>query len=81
MADIKQAAKWMQEGKTVRRMDWADTNPKLRITAIPVEVVYDIPESGYGSGRDCVVVNANRQEFSMLFSTQALLADDWEIAE
>lgn len=29
MADIKQAAKWMQEGKRVRVKDWDDEWPSL----------------------------------------------------
>jgi len=78
MADIKQAAKWMQEGKKVRRCAWMKQNPELALNAVPAGLLWDIPESGYGEGLDCVV-NANVL-FSICFSTTALLADDWEIA-
>ena len=65
MADIKQAAKWMQDGKTVRRSDephrlWRnDGNGWLEIR---------------GTGSD----HLWRKE---QWHNNDLLSDDWEIAE
>jgi len=79
MADIKQAALWMQEGKRVRRTAWSSSNPELELSSVPADIIFDIPGGGYGEGVDCVV-NAKRN-LHMFFSTIALLADDWEIVK
>ena len=74
MADIKQAAMWMQEGKSVARR-----NPKLGIPSpwkqIPVE-----PASAFKANRHGLVVGCEPRVVPG-FSIEGLLADDWEIAE
>jgi hypothetical protein len=66
MADIKQAAKWMQEGKPVRRElmrhgGW-----------------FEIGEDGF---IHWVTKGADDIELSDMIDAPDLLADDWEIAE
>lgn len=75
MADIKQAAKWMQEGKNITRRGGRRGE----------ETEFDIPYAhprfvhtlhGDEDGRIC---SEDGLPVSLLLS--ALLADDWEIAE
>lgn len=68
MADIKQAAKWMQEGKHVRRPEiagclYGDWDDKDLFTGF----IGQITEEGH--------------EYPWGMSLRDLLADDWEIAE
>jgi hypothetical protein len=65
MSDIKQAAKWMQEGKRVHHKG------SLAVAFINEnEVVKAI-----------IVVHPVIQEHCYVFTCADLLADDWEIAE
>jgi len=73
MADIKQAAKWMLEGKQVRRM-----NPfSSRENQFSVGVLG--PKSNFREKGGVVVADAPHRV--PVFSVEALLADDWEIAK
>ena len=70
MADIKQAAKWMQEGKKVKRQNPHSGEP--------------LP-SGYRDGdafkldkEGFIICTCHKRRVP--FFTTALLADDWEIA-
>jgi hypothetical protein len=69
MADIKQAAKWMEQGKKVRRKGWR--NPKAG---------YFLADS---EGSIFAYGAATEYELAPWKITQlvTLLADDWEIAE
>ena len=69
MADIKQAAKWMQEGKTVRRAIWKDGHPFMNGRFPPRFI--SLNQSGYLIGR--------RDELPVHIG--ALLAEDWEIVQ
>ena len=40
MSDIKQAAKWLSEGKTVKRSSWGDSPVRLHVCN-PWEKVHD----------------------------------------
>jgi len=73
MADIKQAAKWMEEGKQVRRL----TPFVCRENQFSVGI---IGPPGNFSAKGGVVVGAAPHKIPV-FSIEALLADDWEIAE
>ena len=76
MADIKQAAKWMLEGKSVRRAGWpkgelvvyTERSPTQLIMVSTIASVFvrtdQIPSSG-----------------SLSLRLESLLAGDWEIAE
>ena len=71
MADVKQAAKWMQEGKGVTRPVSefiADSGKRIRF------VMTDL---GFVECRDCC---KDHEQKPMLVADD-LLADDWEIAE
>ena len=65
MADIKQAAKWMQEGKRVRRKGWLEE-----------ELYLYLPE-----GDDEAWAEHPSYHYTADYTMQDLLADDWEIAE
>lgn len=65
MADIKMAAKWMQEGKHVRRSGWDEKCPNW---------FADWNENIELDGRERV---AN----DVFLECCDILADDWEIAE
>lgn len=69
MADIKQAAKWMQEGKKVKRHLW----------------IRDQRIGHYGDGDSCVDLfySDGRKQVHEPFVLMSLdlLADDWEIAQ
>lgn len=66
MADIQQAAKWMNEGKRVRRKGWFVYVKHLRKTNSSI--------GWYAPGK--------RGRFrDWMLSTYDLLATDWEIAE
>ena len=70
MADIKQAAKWMREGKIVRRSDFPDCEYRVD------------PKSNW----DAIMYRSPRiagSEFVRMATTHTadLLADDWEIAD
>lgn len=69
MADIKQAAKWMMEGKPVHR--------KL----CPAFVFYQevLPEDM--KAMQAYVLRKERNQVKAAFQLGDLLADDWEIAE
>lgn len=70
MADIKQAAKWMQEGKLVRR-PW-----------LAGHITLGIPKGKMGP--DWILVYEEglraRDRRTASFDANDLLADDWEIA-
>jgi|GEM_PF-3495460 hypothetical protein len=65
MADIKQAAKWMQEGKRVRRPKW----PPLYWWLIPKRFPVVQLHSPKGATQDAMM------------GADELLAEDWEIDE
>lgn len=69
MADIKQAAKWMQEGKQVRRPDCDGT--------------ISCGEAQGPNRFIAVFENGKRsRDFRLVpFNCEDLLADDWEISE
>lgn len=67
MADIKQAAKWIREGKLVRRPIWDDG------------LVWK--SDNYGAvSLEALNINVDAYQ-SDLLEVDDLLADDWEIAE
>ena len=73
MADIKQAAKWMQEGRTVRRTSafslaiWRE-NYTIEYADDPLKWDEDARE------------DANPDDFEdAVFDCEDLLADDWEL--
>lgn len=66
MADIKQAAKWMDDGKKTRRASW----PERDRAFFRVNGRYKLIMRQQGRGA---------YEWEMI--GQDLLADDWEIAE
>ena len=68
MADIKQAAKWMQEGKRVRR-------PQLHPPISMGIVANGVPRI-YVRG----VVRPTSVQDSAPFDVEDFLAEDWEIA-
>jgi len=65
MADIKQAAKWMQEGKAVRRPYFVPGKTLFG----PYGVVYGV----HGT--------APKDNEWAEFHTQDLLANDWEVSD
>jgi hypothetical protein len=73
MADIKQAAKWMQEGKRVRQ---PNCHPSIALGITPNEDM--APE-----GLIVVFVRGVQREEqdSAPFTWKSLLAEDWEVAE
>jgi len=68
MADIKQAAKWMQEGKTVFRRP--RTGFKWRIWL-----------GDDGTITDTDALNEYEDTYPAPFDCKDILADDWELAE
>ena len=66
MSDIKQAAKWLQEGRRVRRP-----------TCDPKSFFYINPGSDFIHYNSTLL----RRHLSDALETSDLLADDWEIAE
>lgn len=74
MADIKQAAKWMQEGKLVRRPSWP-----------PLHCIGE-DNSDRGTARGMIaywhnVSDAKDAKKAKIIIFSDLLADDWELAE
>lgn len=67
MADIKQAAKWMQEDKRIRRTIWPPLYVWRVIARQPPVVTLALGD--FGPKQDA------------MFGIDDLLADDWEIAE
>ena len=66
MADIKQAAKWMQEGKRVKRISFPRMYPWEIDGDSNLSAIQSVMEDGYADS---------------LLTTDDLLAEDWEIAE
>jgi hypothetical protein len=73
MADIKQAAKWMQKGKQVRRSQWAQLRLKAAIGAEK-----DFVDRGICRG---TVIDAVMPRINDPLEIDDLLADDWELAD
>ena len=71
MADIKQAAKWMDEGKRVRRPYLAKS------LSLGNEITFKQWIVVYIGKR----VRRSHGNTEAPFSTDDLLADDWEVAE
>lgn len=73
MADIKQAAKWMNEGKRVRRpskaRDISIGRQSMRDKGFLAQLIVVFVNGAQRIGQDCAP-----------FPTEDLLADDWEIA-
>lgn len=67
MADIKQASKWMLEGKAITREGWHD---------IPL-----VPSHCHRVDSGRIVWNHSLASVDVRFECDDLLADDWEIAE
>ena len=65
MADIKQAAKWIQEGKKVRRAKWPPMYFWAEHSSLPMVELH--------------CANGTKQD--AMFGAEELLADDWQIAE
>jgi hypothetical protein len=75
MADIKQAAKWMQEGKKVRRTVYG---PEQR-HGIPDPKAHPLfPSHICADEHQRLTCN---EGLPVVLLLSALLADDWEIAE
>jgi hypothetical protein len=72
MADIKQAAKWLQEGKNVRRSSWTE----YEWTGMLDGDDEDDPEA-----RVALFYCETGQELVSAMFASDLLAEDWEIAE
>jgi hypothetical protein len=73
MGDIKQAARWLLEGKRVRRRSWEGNpaNEEYRYTW----------EMGHAQ-MICQHATSFSKEWFPIFGTPAdFLADDWEVAE
>lgn len=71
MADIKQAGKWLEEGKTVRRSTW-------------LHRAYIGPQSGPLSGKLIGLYwqeGPVKHEGEFVLSISDLTTDDWELAE
>jgi hypothetical protein len=73
MADIKQAAKWMQEGKRVRR---ANPNYPEGLANYGPESLIAGPAQGL---QDVLLCSCHGYPKSIRM--ESLLADDWELAE
>jgi hypothetical protein len=67
MADIIQAAKWMAEGKKVRRASWLFKGEVFE----PYIHSYGVPEQ--------IIVTGTENDKA--FSPNCLLADDWEVLD
>ena len=67
MADIKKAAKWLSEGKSVRCASWANDHYILYASGKNFDSEIGARDGG-----------ANKHHS---FDVEDLLADDWEIAE
>jgi hypothetical protein len=66
MADIRQAARWMDEEKSVRRRDWSSlVRISIHLGLLKIMLTYADSE----------------ESLAAWFSLEDLLADDWEIAE
>ena len=72
MADIKQAAKWMKEGKRVKRTGWKPISEEI---SLYLQQGASICEGPYG------LIHASGVMLPIWVSVNSLLADDWEIAE
>ena len=70
MADIKQAAKWLDEGKQIRRPYLADNISLGVSSAIFSWPMIRVFENG----------KVARDQRSACFTSADLLADDWELA-
>lgn len=70
MADIKQAAKWMKEGRDVTRKDWNDDPENETNETLSYWQVSDKPHAP---------INENHGGHPFV-RVEDLLADDWEIA-
>ena len=73
MADIKQAAKWMQRGKVVRRKAW----PVLQVKA---STGRESDSCEHGWSRGCVI-DAVRPRVENPLDVGDLLAEDWEVVK
>lgn len=71
MADIKQAAKWMQEGKEVTRKAWGKSPVRLHANNIVGRL--------HVNSIICKIEDDFNRSAS--FTVIELMADDWEIAE
>lgn len=74
MADIKQAAKWMQEGRLVRRPHYGTRG--LSGESFPVAIRAEQGHTDEGLVAVCACHGRPKH-----FAIESLLADDWEIAE
>jgi hypothetical protein len=75
MADIRQAALWMRDGKQVLRHQWRGDHQSIHPTARPTVKFYAY-QTKDGRVRWNMVPNG-----PLPMETQDLLADDWELAE
>lgn len=66
MAQIKQAAKWLADGKKVRRAAWSNTDYRLVIDGMDKSSV--------------ICVEGNELDPIAAFDVNDLLAEDWELA-
>jgi len=73
MADIKQAAKWMQEGKSVRRASWPDGELAVYTELSDTQMTMVITKPR---------IFAQVLPVTKILSIrlESILADDWEIA-
>ena len=76
MADIKQAAKWMTEGKSVRRARW----PRGELL-VYTEHSYSQMMMVSTTPNTFVVSEKIPSTTAMSLRLESLLANDWEIAE
>jgi hypothetical protein len=74
MADIKQAANWMQEGKSVRRSGWPEGHLAIYTEFSTTQMMMVVTKPTLFTQRTPACER-------LAIRLESLLADDWEIAE
>ena len=74
MADIKQAAIWMYEGKAVRRHNWPDGEFAIYTEMSPTQMAYVVTKPK-------ALVGADPAYKELRMRLESVLAEDWEIAD